>query len=145
MLARLTTPPGFSRNLVFVPYGRIFITGVTTNPNGPWVTQQARNVTMDLADAVVDTKFVIHDRDTKYTSSFDEVYVATGAEIVKTPVQAPSANAIAERFVRSIRTECLDHLLIVNESHLRRVLSNYETHYNGGCPFSRGFSNDPRW
>jgi putative transposase len=99
-----------------------------TNPNGAWITQQARNLGLDLADARV--RFVIRDRDSKYVGPFDEVLRAGGMRIVKTPVRAPQANAIAERFVKTVRTECLDWLLILNRRHLERVLRIFVKHYN---------------
>ena len=120
----------------FVELGRrrIWITGVTAHPHAAWVTQQARNVTGDLADAGITAKFLVRDRDTKYVRSFDEVFKAEGAEILRTPFRTPNANAFAERFVRTVRSECLDHLLVVNEAHLERILRGYARHYNGHRP-----------
>ena len=122
--------------LFFIEVGRrrIWITGVTPHPNAAWVTQQARNVSTDLADARVDPKFLVHDRDTKYVASFDEVFRSEGAQILKTPFRTPNANAYAERFVRTVRSECLDHLLVVNAGHLERILRSYAEHYNGHRP-----------
>ena len=110
--------------LFFIELGRrrIWITGVTAHPNAAWVIQQARNITGDLTDADIAAKFLVRDRDTKYVASFDEVFKAEGTEILKTPFRTPNANAFAERFVRTVRSECFDHLLIVNEAHLERVL-----------------------
>jgi putative transposase len=113
---------------------RVWITGVTDHPNGPWVTQQARNITMDLDDAGIEAKFVVRDRDAKFAGSFDEVFISAGARVIKTPVRTPVANAFAERFVRSVRQECLDHLLIVGESHLHKVLKTYCDHYDTARP-----------
>jgi transposase InsO family protein len=113
---------------------RIWITGVTAHPHAAWVTQQARNVTGDLADADITLKFLVRDRDTKYVASFDEVFKAEGIQILKTPFRTPNANAYAERFVRTVRSECLDHLLVLNEAHLERVLRSYARHYNGRRP-----------
>jgi putative transposase len=107
---------------------RVWLAGCTTNPNGAWITQQARNLGLDLADAGV--RFVIRDRDSKYIGPFDEVLRAGGMRIVKTPVRAPQANAIAERFVKTVRAECLDWLLILNRRHLERVLRIFVKHYN---------------
>src|ERR1017187_636269 len=101
------------------------MTGVTSHPNAGWVTQQARNITGDLADADVTAKFLVRDRDTKYVASFDEVFAAEGTQIMRTPFRTPNANAFAERFVRTVRSECLDHLLVVNEAHLERLLRSY--------------------
>jgi putative transposase len=122
--------------LFFIELGRrrIWITGVTAHPNGGWVTQQARNVTSELADQEISTKFLVRDRDTKYVGSFDNVFRAEGAEILQTPYRAPNANAFAERFVRTVRSECLDHQLVVNEAHLERILRSYARHYNGHRP-----------
>jgi transposase InsO family protein len=125
--------------LLFIELGhrRVWITGVTAHPNAAWVTQQARNVTGDLADAGAAAKFLVRDRDTKYVASFDEVFKADGAEILQTPFRMPNANAFAERFVCTVRSECLDHLLVVNERHLERILRSYARHYNGHRPYKR--------
>ncbi len=113
---------------------RAWITGVTTHPNAPWATQQARNVAGDIADTEIDVRFLVRDRDTKYVASFDEVFRSEGAQILRTPFRTPNANAYAERFVRTIRSECLDHLLVVNQRHLERILRSYARHYNGHRP-----------
>jgi putative transposase len=122
--------------LFFIEVGRrrIWITGVTAHPNATWVTQQARNVVADLADTGIDIKFLVRDRDTKYVASFDAVFRSEGAQILQTPFRTPNANAYAERFVRTVRTECLDHLLIVNARHLEHILRIYAQHYNGFRP-----------
>jgi len=106
---------------------RVWLAGCTTNPTGAWVTQQARNLGFDFADQ--DIRFLIRDRDSKYSGSFDEVFRSERIRILKTPVRAPKANAVAERFVRTVRTECLDWLLILNRRHLERVLRVYVDHY----------------
>jgi putative transposase len=111
---------------------RVWLAGCSPNPTGAWVTQQARNVGLDLADEGL--RFVIRDRDGKYGAAFDEVFRSGGIRIVKTPVRAPQANAIAERFVRTVRGECLDWLLILNRGHLERVLRVYVEHYNTQRP-----------
>jgi putative transposase len=117
--------------VLFLELGRrrIWITGVTGHPRAAWVTQQARNVTGDLADADITARFLVRDRDTKYVASFDEVFGAEGTQILKTPFRTPNANALAERFVRTMRSECLDHPLVVNERHLERILRSYARHY----------------
>jgi putative transposase len=122
--------------LFFIELGRrrVWITGVTDHPVGAWVTQQARNVTCDLDDEGVKIEFLLRDRDTKYVSSFDTVFTGAGAQVLQTPFRTPNANANAERFVRTIRAECLDHLLILNAHHLERVLRSYLRHYNGRRP-----------
>jgi putative transposase len=122
--------------LFFLEHGRrrVWITEVTEHPGDHWVTQQARNLTADLVDAEVEVRFLLHDRDTKYTASFDEVFRAEGVEIVKSPFQAPNANAHAERFVRTVRSECLDHVIVLTRGHLERILRTYEHHYNHARP-----------
>jgi putative transposase len=122
--------------LFFIELGRrrVWITGVTDHPHGPWVTQQARNVTTDLEEKGVQIDFLLRDRDTKYVSSFDTVFTSAGAQVLQTPFRTPNANAHAERFVRTIRAECLDHLLILSARHLEWVLRSYLRHYNGHRP-----------
>ena len=111
---------------------RVWLAGCSTNPTGAWVTQQARNLGLDLADEGM--RFLIRDRDSKYSGTFDEVFRSAGIRVVKTPVRAPQANAIAERFVRTVRAECLDWLLILNRRHLERVLRVFVEHYNTHRP-----------
>jgi putative transposase len=111
---------------------RVWLAGCTANPTGAWVTQQARDLGLDLT--VRGVRFLIRDRDSKYSGPFDEVFRSEGIRIVKTPVRAPKANAIAERFVRSVRAECLDWLLIFNRRHLEGVLRVYVDHYNRERP-----------
>jgi putative transposase len=111
---------------------RVWLAGCSTNPNGAWVTQQARNLGLDFADQ--GTRLLIRDRDSKYAGSFDEACRSAGIRVVKTPTRAPQANAIAERFVRTARGECLDWLLILNRRHLERVLRVYVAHYNTQRP-----------
>jgi transposase InsO family protein len=118
----------------FIAHGsrRVWLAGCTANPTGDWVTQQARNLGLDFSDQGV--RFLIRDRDSKYSGPFNEVFRSEGIRIVKTPVRAPKANAIAERFVRTVRSECLDWLLILNRRHLERVLRVYVDHYNRERP-----------
>jgi transposase InsO family protein len=122
----------------------VHVVGVTTNPTGPWVAQQARNLLMDLGERAEHIRFLIRDRDAKYTKVFDEVFTSLGARVIKTPVRAPQANAIAERWIGTVRRECTDRLLIYNERHLCRVLAEYERHYNHHRPHRARGRRPPR-
>jgi putative transposase len=112
----------------------VHILGVTPHPSGEWVTQQARNLLIELNERTETFRFLIRDRNAKFTPSFDAVFADAGIEILRSPPRAPKANAYAERWISTIRRECLDRLLIINERHLRSVLTEYETHYNGHRP-----------
>jgi putative transposase len=111
---------------------RVRLAGCTSNPTGEWVTQQARNLGLDFNDSGV--RFLIRDRDSKYSGAFDEVFHSEGIRTVKTPLRSPKANAVAEQFVRTVRSECLDWLLILNRRHLEHVLRVYTDHYNHQRP-----------
>jgi hypothetical protein len=113
---------------------RVHLAGATANANARWVAQQARNFTWSLADRPAPPRFPIHDRDSKFTGAFDEVFRGEGLEIVKTPLRAPRANAYAERFVGTVRRECLDWILVVGRSQLGRVLRISVAHYNRHRP-----------
>jgi hypothetical protein len=108
---------------------RVHLAGVTAHPNSGWVTQQARNLLVALGERGRQLRFVLRDRDAKFTRSFDDVFRAEGAEMLVTPVQAPNANAHAERWIRTVRAECLDWLLFVGRGHLEQVLHVYVQHY----------------
>jgi transposase InsO family protein len=119
---------------------RVHFAGCTTNPTGAWVVQQARN--LSFTGLFERMRFLIHDRDSKFTACFDEVFRSEGIRVIHTPVRAPQANAYAERFVRTVRTESLDWLLIVGRRHLEHVLRIYIQHYNRERPH-RGLALQP--
>jgi putative transposase len=113
---------------------RVYLAGCTSNPDGAWVAQQARNLVTEMEDRHNPVRFLLHDRDTKFTGAFDEVFRTDGVRVIKTPIQAPNANAHAERWVRTVRQECLDWLLIVGKRQLEGVLHTYVDHYNRQRP-----------
>jgi putative transposase len=122
--------------LVFIEHGtrRMHLGGVTAHPTGEWTVQQARNLALTLGERFEDIRFVIRDRGSNFTISFDAVFQATGARILRTAVQAPRMNAICERLVGTLRRELLDRMLILGEAHLRTVLTGYQAHYNTARP-----------
>jgi transposase InsO family protein len=113
---------------------RVHVTGVTAHPTGAWVTQQARNLLMDLDHQADRLRYLIRDRDTKFSAAFDTVFTAASIQIIRTPPQAPQANAYAERWIATVRRECTDRILIVNKRHLATVLAEYTAHYNRHRP-----------
>jgi putative transposase len=122
--------------LVFIEHGtrRIHLGGVTANPTGGWTVQQARNLALCLDQRFEEFRFLIRDRGSNFTASFDAVFQATGTRILVSAVQAPRMNAICERLVGTLRREALDRTLILGEAHLRAVLTEYQQHYNTARP-----------
>jgi putative transposase len=113
---------------------RVYMMGITAQPTEAWMVQQARNLSMVLAERAHPVRFLVRDRDTKFTSSFDEVFRSERIRIIKTPIRAPRANAFAERFIGTVRRECLDRVLVFGRRHLERVLADYVSHYNEHRP-----------
>jgi transposase InsO family protein len=116
---------------------RVHVAGVTANPDSAWVTQQARNLAIE--ERLSGVRFPLRDRDAKFSGPFDAVLRVEGVRVIRTPIRAPRANAFAERFVRTVRRECLDHVLIYGPRHLERVLQAYVAHYVAERPH-RGLS-----
>ena len=122
--------------LVFIEHGtrRMHLGGVTAHPTGDWTVRQARNLAMNLGKRFEDFRFLVRDRGSNFTRSFDAVFKATGATILRTAIQAPRMNAICERLAGTLRREILDRTLILSEAHLRAVLTEYQKHYNAARP-----------
>src|SRR3954447_6213612 len=122
--------------LIVIEHGRrrVHLAGITAHPTGVWVTQQARNLFIDLGDRADRIRFLIRDRDSKFTAAFDAVFAGANIRIIRTPTRAPRANAIAERFIGTLRRECLDHLLITGPRHLGVVVREVVEHYNAHRP-----------
>ncbi|MFC6019883.1 integrase core domain-containing protein [Plantactinospora solaniradicis] len=113
---------------------RVHLLGITTRPTGRWVTQQARNLLMDLDDRIPTVKFLIRDRDSKFTQTFDAVFAGEDIQVLRTPPQAPRANAFAERWIGTLRRELLGRMLIINQRQLQAALTEYVDHYNTHRP-----------
>jgi transposase InsO family protein len=117
-----------------VPSRSVHLLGATTNPDGRWTTHQVRNLMMDLGDRVTQFRCLVRDRAGQFTASFDAVLADVGIQVVKIPPHCPRANCFAERFIRTLRAELTDRILIANQRHLRAVLTEYVRHYNGRRP-----------
>jgi hypothetical protein len=124
---------------------RVHLAGITANPTGAWIAQQARNLAVTLDEEATAVRFLICDRDSKFTRAFDDLWRAVGTEVIRTPIQAPNANAVAERWVGTVRRECLDHLLITGRRHLLRVLHSYVRHDNRHRPHRSLDLSAPEW
>jgi transposase InsO family protein len=122
--------------LVFIEHGtrRLHVAGITAYPDGAWTAQQARNLAMALGERLEEMRFLIRDRGGQFTEQFDAVFESCGLRILKSPAQAPRANAICERLVGTLRRELLDRILIINQAHLRTALTEYAPHYNSARP-----------
>ena len=122
--------------MVFIELGsrRIHFAGCTAHPNQHWVTQQARQLVWELEERDPGIRFLIHDNDVKFTTSFDAVFQSEHIKVIHTPVRAPNANAFMERWVRTVREECLDKLFVINQAHLHHVLRDYIDYYNTARP-----------
>jgi putative transposase len=122
--------------LVFIEHGtrRMHLGGVTSSPTGEWTVQQGRNLALSLGERFGDVRFLIRDRGSNFTRSFDTVFEAAGTRILRCAVQVPRMNAICERLVDTLRREMLDRVLILGEAHLRAVLAEYQAHYNTARP-----------
>jgi putative transposase len=122
--------------LFFIELGsrRVYFAGCTPSPETAWVAQQARQQVWQLNDAACPIGFLIHDRYQKFARIFDSVFISEGVEVIRTPFRTPQANVVAERWVRSVREECLDQLLIINQTHLSPILREYTNYYNAARP-----------
>jgi transposase InsO family protein len=122
--------------LIAVEHGsrRAHLLGVTAHPTGPWTTQAARTLLTDLTDRATTITFLLRDRDSRFNGAFDAVFAADGIRILTSPPGAPRANAIGERMIATLHRELLDHVLVVNERHLHRILMIYLHHFNTARP-----------
>ncbi len=132
--------------LVFIEHGtrRMHLGGVTASPAGEWTVQQARNLALTLGEGLGDIRFLIRDRGSNFTASFDAVFQAAGTRILRTAVRTPRMNAICERLAGTLRRELLDRVLILGAQHLHAVLAEYQAHYNAARPQPRHRATRPR-
>jgi hypothetical protein len=131
-------PPWYRCFFIELGSRRVHVSGCTATPDAAWVTQQARNLAVTRVDVDAPLRFLVCDRDPKFTRAFDQIFFGEAVKAIRTRVKAPRANAYAERWVRTVRTECLDWLLVLSQRHLERVLRVYVHHYNHAswCPTS---------
>jgi transposase InsO family protein len=122
--------------LFFIELGscQVRIAGITANPNEIWISQQSRHLLWELQDQDRPLCFLIHDNDTKFSNAFDAVFESEGIRVINTPFRASNANAFTERWIRTVREECLEHILILGTNHLKRVLIEYSNYYNSYRP-----------
>jgi putative transposase len=120
----------------------VHVLGVTAHPTGAWTAQQARNLLMDLGERAIGFRFLLRDRDSRFTAAFEGVFAGNGTRVIKTPVRSPRANSFAERFMGTLRGEYQDHVLILGEQYLRNVLAEYTRHYNADRPH-QGLQQEP--
>jgi putative transposase len=120
--------------LFFIEQGsrRVHLAGVSPNPDGAWLSQQARKLAVE--ERLEHVRFLLHDRDANFSGPFDQIMRSAGVRVIKTPIRSPKANAVAERWVRSVRNECLDHILVFGRRHLEHVIGKYVAHYNAERP-----------
>jgi putative transposase len=120
--------------VIELDHRRVHLAGITAHPTGAWITQAARNLLMDLDGYARRFRFLIRDRDSKFSAAFDAVFAGAGVEVARTPPRAPRATAYAEHWVRTVRTECLDWVLVCNRRHLEHILDAYVRHYTSARP-----------
>ena len=123
---------------------QVIVAGSTTHPDGLWIAQQARNFCMEFAELPNRPRFLIHDRDGAFSKQFDCILKSAGLEVIRLPPHAPDMNAHAERWIRSLRTECLDRMIFFGPDHLRHVVGQYARHYNESRPH-QGIGNKTPW